>query len=167
MHTGRDRRRRKAVRAKVARDVVFWGADAVDDAHRLSVRRLGGREARLLDTSVGDAGTSAKNGDAGFRSPDHSSRRPRARTDTRRVRSKPQTSSSRLRTSARAAAGESAIKSTDWSVSASSRAWAESNIQPDFNVSVFDKFDARLSAVLRELDEIDRFVQKSAESTSI
>ena len=41
------------------------------------------------------------------------------------------------------------------------------NLQPDFNVSVFDGFDARLSAVLRELHESNRFVQKSAESTSI
>ena len=41
------------------------------------------------------------------------------------------------------------------------------NLQPDFNVRIFDGFDARLSAVLRELDESNRFVQKSAESTSI
>ena len=41
------------------------------------------------------------------------------------------------------------------------------NLQPDFNVRVIDGFDARLSAVLRELDESNRFVQKSAESTSI
>ena len=43
----------------------------------------------------------------------------------------------------------------------------KSNLQPDFNVRVMDGFDARLSAVLRELDESNRFVQKSAESTSI
>ena len=43
----------------------------------------------------------------------------------------------------------------------------DSNIQPDFNVSICDSFDARPSAVLRELDESNRFVQKSAESTSI
>jgi cyclopropane fatty-acyl-phospholipid synthase-like methyltransferase len=42
-----------------------------------------------------------------------------------------------------------------------------SNIQPDFNVRICDKFDASSSAVLRELDESNRFVQKSAESTSI
>jgi phosphoglycolate phosphatase-like HAD superfamily hydrolase len=42
-----------------------------------------------------------------------------------------------------------------------------SKLQLDFNVSICDRFDARLSAVLRELDESDRFVQKSAESTSI
>ena len=36
-----------------------------------------------------------------------------------------------------------------------------------FNVRVFGSFDASSSAVLRELDESDRFVQKSAESTSI
>ena len=42
-----------------------------------------------------------------------------------------------------------------------------SNLQSDFNVIVGDRFDVRLSAVLRELDESDRFVQKSAESTSI
>ena len=45
-------------------------------------------------------------------------------------------------------------------------AW-KSNIQPDFNVRVCECFDARPSAVLRELDESDRFVQKPAESTSI
>ena len=44
-------------------------------------------------------------------------------------------------------------------------AW-NSNLQPDFNVRVCDRFDASSSAVLRELDESDRFVQKSAESTS-
>ena len=42
-----------------------------------------------------------------------------------------------------------------------------SNLQPDFNVRVCDRFDARSSAVLRELDESNRFVQKSAESTSM
>ena len=42
-----------------------------------------------------------------------------------------------------------------------------SNLQPDFNVSVCDIFDAISLAVLRELDESNRFVQKSAESTSI
>ena len=45
-------------------------------------------------------------------------------------------------------------------------AWT-SNLQPDFNLRVIDRFDARLSAALRELDESNRFVQKSAESTSI
>ena len=42
-----------------------------------------------------------------------------------------------------------------------------SNLQPDFKMSVCDSFDANSSAVLRELDEGDRSVQKSAESTSI
>ena len=41
------------------------------------------------------------------------------------------------------------------------------NLQPDFNVSVFECFDTSSSAGLRELDESDRPVQKSAESTSI
>ena len=41
------------------------------------------------------------------------------------------------------------------------------NLQPDFNVSVFEWFDTSSSAGLRELDESDRSVQKSAESTSI
>ena len=41
------------------------------------------------------------------------------------------------------------------------------NLQPDFNVSVCDSFDAISSAVPRELDESNRFVQKSAESTSM
>ncbi|KAH8047417.1 hypothetical protein JL722_13044 [Aureococcus anophagefferens] len=42
-----------------------------------------------------------------------------------------------------------------------------SNLQPDFNVRICDSFDASSSAVLRELDQSNRFVQKSAESTSI
>ena len=41
------------------------------------------------------------------------------------------------------------------------------NLQPEFNVRSRDSFDAISSAVLRELDESNRFVQKSAESTSI
>ena len=41
------------------------------------------------------------------------------------------------------------------------------NLQPDFNVSIFECFDTSSSAVLRKLDESNRFVQKSAESTSI
>ena len=45
-------------------------------------------------------------------------------------------------------------------------AW-KSNLQPDFNVSVIDRFGASSSALLRELDESDRFVQKSAKTTSI
>ena len=42
-----------------------------------------------------------------------------------------------------------------------------SNLQPDFNVRVFECFDTSTSAVLRELAESNRFVQTSAESTSI
>ena len=42
-----------------------------------------------------------------------------------------------------------------------------SNLQPDFNVRLFENFDTSSSALLRELDESDRFVQKSAELTSI
>ena len=45
-------------------------------------------------------------------------------------------------------------------------AW-KPNLQPDFNVSVRDRFDAISSAVLRELDESNRSVQKLAESTSM
>ena len=46
--------------------------------------------------------------------------------------------------------------------------WAgNKNIQHDFNVILFECFDTWTSAVLRELDESHRFVQKSAESTSI
>ena len=41
------------------------------------------------------------------------------------------------------------------------------NLQPDFNMSVFECFDTSSSAGLRELDESDRSVQKSAESTLI
>jgi hypothetical protein len=42
-----------------------------------------------------------------------------------------------------------------------------SNLQLDFNVSVRYSFDATSSALLRELDESDRFVPKSAESISM
>ena len=41
------------------------------------------------------------------------------------------------------------------------------NLQPDFDVRVCDRFDAKFSAGLRELDKGNRFVQKSAESTSM
>ena len=43
----------------------------------------------------------------------------------------------------------------------------KSNLQPDFNVRVCEWFDTSSSAVLREHAESNRFVQKSAESTSI
>ena len=49
---------------------------------------------------------------------------------------------------------------------ASVSAWIP-NLQPDFNVSVFERFGPDSFAVLRELDNSNRFVQKSAESTSI
>jgi hypothetical protein len=42
-----------------------------------------------------------------------------------------------------------------------------SNLQPDFNVHICDSFDASSSAVLRDLDESNRSLQKSAESTSM
>jgi len=42
-----------------------------------------------------------------------------------------------------------------------------SNIQSDVNVRVRDRFDASSASLLRELNESNRFVQKSAESTSI
>ena len=45
-------------------------------------------------------------------------------------------------------------------------AW-KSNLQPDFNVRVCDGSDASSSAVLRELAESNRFVEKSVESTSM
>ena len=43
----------------------------------------------------------------------------------------------------------------------------KSNLQPDFNLRVIERFDTSTSTVLRELDESNRSVQKSAESTSI
>ena len=50
-------------------------------------------------------------------------------------------------------------------------AWFEavwnSNLQLDFNARICDSFDASSSAVLRELDESNRFVQTSAASTSM
>ena len=47
------------------------------------------------------------------------------------------------------------------------RAARESHLRPDFKVSVFECFDTSTSAVLRELDESHRSVEKSAESTSM
>ena len=43
----------------------------------------------------------------------------------------------------------------------------KSNLQPDFNVRVIEQFGPDSFAVLRGLDESNRFVQKSAKSTSI
>ena len=43
----------------------------------------------------------------------------------------------------------------------------KSNLQPDFNVRVIERIAPDSSAVLRELHESNRFVQKSAKSTSI
>ena len=54
----------------------------------------------------------------------------------------------------------SAIDTGEWTA-------PNSNLQLDFNVSVRDRFDATSSAVLRELDESNRFVRKLAESTSM
>ena len=45
-------------------------------------------------------------------------------------------------------------------------AW-KSNLQPDFNVRVIERSVPDSSAVLRELAESHRFVQKSAESTAM
>ena len=42
-----------------------------------------------------------------------------------------------------------------------------SNLQPDFNVRVIERFGPDNFAVLRELDESNRFIQKSTKSTSI
>ena len=66
-----------------------------------------------------------------------------------------------------AARGASAASARD------RRDWLErypvwkSNIQTDFNVSVIERFGPASSAELREFDESNRFVQKSAKSTSI
>ena len=43
----------------------------------------------------------------------------------------------------------------------------QSNLQLDCNVRVFEWFDTSTSAVLRDLDESNRFVQTSAASTSM
>ena len=45
-------------------------------------------------------------------------------------------------------------------------AW-KSNLQPDFNVRSIERFGPDSFAVLQKLDESNRFVQKSAKSTSI
>ena len=46
--------------------------------------------------------------------------------------------------------------------------WAvwKPNLQPDFNVRVIERFGPDSSTALQELDESNRFVKKSAESTS-
>jgi len=71
-----------------------------------------------------------------------------------------------------AAAADAAVREAlgvlrEWLYGATCGAVWNSNLQPDFNVSVCESFDASPSAVLRELDESNRLVQKSAESTSI
>ena len=55
----------------------------------------------------------------------------------------------------------------NWTVCWWSNPVWKSNLQIDFNVSLFECFDTSTFAVLRELDESNRSVQKSAESTSI
>ena len=61
---------------------------------------------------------------------------------------------------------DAAAKKSDWFVKVADEALPDaalkSNLQPDFNVRVIDRFDAKFSAVLRELDESNRSVQKSA-----
>jgi hypothetical protein len=47
------------------------------------------------------------------------------------------------------------------------RAARDSNLQPDFKVRVCEWFDTSTPAALRDLDESNRFVQTSAESTSM
>ena len=56
---------------------------------------------------------------------------------------------------------------TDAAFRSRCRAVCKSNLQPDFNVRVCECVDTSTSAVLRELAESNRFVQKSAESTSM
>ena len=48
-----------------------------------------------------------------------------------------------------------------------STAVRKSNLQPDFNVRVLERFDTSSLAGLRELDASNRSVQKSAKSTSM
>jgi len=67
---------------------------------------------------------------------------------------------------ARTAGGPATVRVRDADARASGPA-RNSNLPPDFNVRVCDRFDARSSAVLRERDESHRFVQKSADSTSM
>ena len=62
--------------------------------------------------------------------------------------------------------GASDADRATWRVEMSAPVW-KPNLQPDFNMSVFECFDTSSSAGLRELDESNRFVQKSSESTSI
>ena len=61
---------------------------------------------------------------------------------------------------------EPALASGDAPPLAFEAVWT-SNLQPDFNVRVIERFGPDSSALLRGLAESNRFVQKSAESTSI
>ena len=60
----------------------------------------------------------------------------------------------------------SAVRCFGFATPACVVAWT-SHLQPDFNVIVVEWFDTSSSALLRGLDESDRSVQKSAESTSM
>ena len=110
--------------------------------------------------------------------------RPGARSGARRRRRRGSPAARPRPTSARGAAARPGSTAAPWPATAggrrsratdscstprataSSPGW-KSNLQPDFKVSVFESFDASSSTLFRDLDESDRFVQKSAESTSI
>ena len=66
-----------------------------------------------------------------------------------------------------AAALEARLKTAAEREAHAREAARDSQLRPDFNVSVRDGVDARVSAVLRKLAESHRLVQRSAETTSI
>ena len=71
----------------------------------------------------------------------------------------------RVPSARRAATADVAAAPLPWAAfhALSASVW-KSNIQSDFNVRVIERFGPDSSAVLRELDESNRFVKKSAES---
>ena len=88
---------------------------------------------------------------------DEERRRSAATDDEERRRSAAALEAERRRSDALRESREALARETVW----------KSNLQPDFNVRVIERIAPDSSAVLRELDESNRFVQKSAESTSI
>merc|ERR1712147_451329 len=87
---------------------------------------------------------------------DEERRRSAAADDEERRRSAAALEAERRRSDALRESREALARETVW----------KSNLQPDFNVRVIERIAPYSSAVLRELDESNRFVQKSAESTT-
>ena len=117
-------------------------------------RRRARRGHGATRSSGGSAARSAASGND-----DRTSRRFHAQTTS--------TGSRRTTTSAPSTAAMNAAANARSSARQCPSPACKSNLQLDFNVSVFECVDTSTSAVLREIDESNRSVQKSAESTSI